>query len=341
MADDLAPFPYPLGGLPTPREKLAKAWPIELLLAPPTAIDPEPTFHSPMCPSYTIDQFPLGSCVSASGSYVQDGQEVLDEGRVVPKGAIDYQATYKRVKTENGDPNDTSPGLWPPQLWDSVKARGWVTTDGVARTITGYYGLPTPTKSDAFIALLQATIRQLGPTQLDSGWDANWGLTDAAGCLKAPIGTLVGGHAYSACGWRTLNGVLRFTFHQTWGAAWGHHPIAGHFDMDPAFWDRSYMWAEGWHVTDKLDAPTPGGPDVLPAIDKVARLLSVPVGTQFYAPDTNAPLVKLGGTKPARVYSPHKVSTTQYAAVISTGGVQQTVRVNAADVTVIATSPLT
>ncbi len=76
------------------------------------------------------------------------------------------------------------------------------------------------------------------------------------------------------------------------------------------------------------------------AADKTPRLLLVPVGTQFDTPTDGTPLVKLGGNAAARVFSPFRVNATQYAAVISTGGVQQLVRVDVAAVSVLASSPL-
>ena len=93
-----------------------------------------------------------------------------------------------------------------------------------------------------------------------------------------------------------------------------------------------------WKAVDIIDAPTPG-PDVVPAVDAIARKLSIPAGTQFYAPsDGTTPVVKLGAT--SVVFSAGKASATQYLVKVSTGGVPQWLRVNSSAVTVIASSTL-
>lgn len=324
--DEAHAHDHALGALPSPAAVLGSAWPITLLVAQPPTLDPRPFFHSSRCPR-TVDQDGVGACVTFSGFYVQSGQELTDEGHLLTVANIDPLATYYRVKAETGDPTDSAPGLWPPQLWDSVKARGWVSKDGIKRVITGYYGLGRPSSDPTWLALLQATIVALGPTQLTSSWDGNWFLTDATGYLKAPVSGWVGGHAYSGCGWTTVNSHVFPLAHQTWGA-WGHNPIPDHFGIDPRFWEKSGANPEAWHVTDAIDAPKPPPPPEDPLRMTIYTpgprnvLVDLAVGTPIYKTDGKTALttLKSGGVG---VWSPFATTSAKRCIRVSVGGIVQ------------------
>ena len=330
-------------------------WPMELLV--PTALPVPDDFDTDCGP--VLDQGSVGACVAFSATAVRSYQEKLDEGIWAFNSASAFQ-TYDWLKHGHGAyPGDGIPnteGSYPLAVWQMAKVEGIPGIDGKPRQIEAYYQLKGTPGSVDWIDIQIQVLLQFGDFTISAAWPNNWwSANSATGLLPYPSG-VAGGHMWVRKGFwlKGPTGSLSNGLSQS-GRYWRHRQSWGTYGKTDKFGrtgefllpfeaDAGYPNLginEVWKTVDIIDAPTPGGPDVIPAIDKVPRLLSIPVGTQFYTPDTNEPLVKLGGTAPARVYSPFAVSATQYAVVISTGGVQQEARVNRAAVTVISSSPIT
>ena len=155
--------------------------------------------------------------------------------------------------------------------------------------------------------------------------------------LKGPIGNLLSGYSPSGRYWR---------HRQSWGA-YGKTDQFGHggefllpFEGDAGYPNLGIN--EIWKTLDIIDAPTPGGPDVIPLPENppVQRKLQIAAGVQFWDAATGlVPVVKLGAA--SKVSSTGAASSTQFYVRVSTGGVAQQLRVNKVDATVIASSQLT
>ncbi len=194
------------GALRTPPDLLAKAWPIALALAAPTAAPLK--FHSPKCQPVTIDQNGYGACEPFSGAYIHADQELADEGKQLLPNVLDPLHVYALVKgLAWPSPNvaietwDPSPGMYSAQLWDYTKRVGWATKDGgPPRKDGSYYSLGKPSASAAFLDALQQTILQIGPFQFTAEWPSNWFGTDAHGFMATPGAASPLGHAFETLG---------------------------------------------------------------------------------------------------------------------------------------------
>jgi hypothetical protein len=306
----------------------------------------------------TLDQDGVGACVAFAATSIRSHQEHIDEGSWEFDTAAAFKA-YRWLKEGHGAyPGDGIPseGSYPKAVWTLAKVEGIPGRDGNARRIAAYYQLQGTPGSAAWVATQQQVILQFGPVSVSSAWPGNWWTCGASGLLPYPSGN-AGGHMFVKKGWwlsgakGALSGGMSPTgrywrYRQSWGAdsytRRDRFGRAGEFLL-PFEADTEYpRWGEGgeiWKTVDvKDDDPTPGG-KMVPVADKAARMLSIPAATQLFDISTGAPLVKMSAA--AKVHSPFAVNATQYAVVVTTGGVTQLARVNKADASLVASSLLT
>jgi len=304
----------------------------------------------------TLDQDGVGACVIFGVTEVRMWQEFIDEGTFEFDNNSAFTG-YKWLKEGHGAwPGDgiNAEGSIPLYGWQLAKLEGIPGIDGNPRKIDAYWQLMGEPGSPEWIETQLQVITQYGPVTVASAWPGNWWSCGPSGILPYPQGT-AGGHQWVKKGyWFTgPKGQLAqgmspsgryWRMRQSWGDVYQRADRFGRkgewllpFEADgtyPNFWT-----GEIWKTTDiKGDDPTPGG-NMVPAKDKVARLVNVPANTPLYDIETGAALVKLSAS--AKLYSPFSVNATQYAVIVTTGGTQQLVRVNKAATTLVASSQLT
>ena len=308
-----------------------------------------------------LDQNGRGACVAFAATSVRSYQEHdLDEGTWEFNTDSAF-LTYDWLKQGHGAfPGDGIPnveGSFPSAVWQMAKVEGIPGKDGIPRKIESYWQLKgTPGTPEWFQTQLQVLV-QFGPVTEATPWPNNWWDCGVSGILPFPAG-IAGAHMYVKKGYTLIGpkGPLAsgmspsgryWKKRQSWGEAAyrrrDKYGRAGEF-LIPFEADASYPNAFGgngeiWKTIDKLgDDPTPGG-DMVPAKDKTARLISVPANTQMFDIETGAPTTKIGTA--TKLYSPFMVNTTQYAVILTTGGVQQLVRINKVGTTQVAAATLT
>jgi hypothetical protein len=322
-------------------------WSMALLVPEPIALPDD--FDTDCGP--VLDQDGTPACVAFSATAVRAWGQHVDVGQWqfdTPSATM----AYAWLKNGHGDwPGDGAPdaeGSWPLAVWSMAKQVGIPNTSGMGSLIAAYYQLQGSAGTDEWIATQQSVIYAYGPVTVAYTWPSNWWTCPTTGLLPYPSG-VVGGHQWIRKGWTTGPVGTIYSGRSPSGRywrnrqSWGTYGATDRFGrtgefLTPFELDGDYLAiGEVWKTID-VDEPTPGG-DMVPAKDKLARMLSVPAGTQLYAIDTGAALVKLASA--SRLYSPFTYSTSQYAVIVTTGGMQQLVRVTKAGVALLATSALT
>jgi hypothetical protein len=305
-----------------------------------------------------LDQDGVGACVAFAATAIRMGQELVDEGTFEFNTDSAFTAYSWLKKGHGAYPGDgvDAEGSYPSAMWQMAKVEGVPGIDGNARKIESYWQLQGTPGSAAWIETQLQVLTQFGPVSVATPWPGNWWGCGPSGILPFPAG-LAGAHMYVKKGHTLVGpkGALAagmspsgryWRMRQSWGdAAYTRRDRYGRagewllpFEAEAAYPNAFGGNGEIWKTIDITgDDPTPGG-DMVPAKDKTARLLSVPAGTQLYALETGAPLVKVAAT--SRLLSPFAYSLTQYAVIVTTSGVQQLVRVNKAGTALLATSAL-
>lgn len=305
-----------------------------------------------------LDQDGVGACVAFAATAIRSGQERIDEGSW-EFDSVSAMKTYGWLKKGHGAwPGDGIPnveGSYPQAVWKMARVEGIPGKDGTARRIAAYYQLQGTAGSADWIDTQLQVLLQYGPVSVSSAWPNNWWTCGSSGLLPWPSGN-AGGHMFVKKGF-LLTGPKGpasvgksptgryWRYRQSWGSNYSRRDRFGRvgefllpFEADVAY----PIFGEGgevWKTIDiKGDDPTPEA-QMVPAKDKTARMLRLAAGVQLFDISSGAPLVKMSSA--ATVHSPFAVSTTQYAVVITTGGVQQLARVNTADASLVATSVLT
>ena len=308
-----------------------------------------------------LDQDGVGACVAFAATSIRMWQERVDEGTFEFDTESAFE-TYKWLKEGHGAfPGDGIPnveGSYPSAMWQMAKVEGVPGKDGHARKIESYWQLKGTPGSPEWIETQLQVLTQFGPVSVATPWPSNWWDCGPSGILPFPAGT-AGAHMYAKKGHlltgpkgQLANGMSLsgryWRMRQSWGeAAYTRKDKFGRagewllpFEAEASYPNAMGGNGEIWKTIDKAgDDPTPGG-EMVPAKDKVARLLKVAANTQLYDIESGTPLVKLSVA--ATLYSPFSVNTTQYAVIVTTGGVQQLARINkVGGVTLIASSQLT
>ena len=308
----------------------------------------------------TLDQDGVGACVAFAATSIRMWQERVDEGTFEFNTETAFE-TYRWLKQGHGawggDGIPNVEGSYPSAMWQMAKMVGIPGIDGFARPIESYWQLKGTPGSPEWIETQLQVLTQFGPVSVATPWPNNWSGCGPSGILPFPVGN-AGAHMYGKKGHlltgpkgQLANGMSPsgryWRMRQSWGeAAYTRKDRFGRagewllpFEGEAAYPSAFGGNGEIWKTIDKAgDDPTPGG-EMVPAKDKSARIVTAPLGTQLYAIDTNAPLVKLASA--SRLHSPFAVSLTQLAVIVTTGGVQQLARVNKSAVTIVATSALT
>ena len=308
-----------------------------------------------------LDQDGVGACTIFAASSVRSWQEhALDEHTWEFNTASAFDA-WSWLKNGHAPwPGDglNGDGSIPLYVWQMAKMVGIPGKDGIGRKIESYWQLQGDPGSPAWIETQIQVLNQFGPVTVATAWPHNWWTCPSNGILPPP-GGIIGAHMYVRKGY-TMNGPVGPTSEgkSPTGRYWKHRQSWGQYGRTDGFGRSGEFWfpfeadtaseyahairiGEIWKTIDILgDDPTPSpGGDMVPAKDKLARLIAAPINTQVYALETGAPLVKLSTA--AKLYSPFAYSTTQWAVILVTGGTQQLVRVNKTGTTVVSTVALT
>lgn len=303
-----------------------------------------------------LDQNGVGACVAFAATAIRNWAEHLDEGSWeygTPEGFKSYAWLKNGHGAWPGDGLDGE-GSIPLFIWQMAKLEGLPGKDGNARKIESYYQLQGWPGSPEWIETQLQVLVQYGPVSVSSAWPANWWSCGPTGILPFPGGT-AGGHMFVKKGYTLVGpkGSIAvgmspsgryWKYRQSWGEVYQRKDKFGRageflipFEADTNY--PNFQIGEVWKTIDiKGDDPTPGG-NMVPAKDKVARLVNVPSGTQLFDIESGAAIVKLSVA--AKLYSPFMVNATQYAVIVTTGGVQQLARVNKTGTTLVASSQLT
>lgn len=315
-----------------------KRWPMELLMeGRPTLAVPD-EYLDPSIGPVALDQDNVGACVAYAAETIKQAQDKDDWGAYLYDSASAMLA-YRWLKGGHGSfPGDGIPnseGSYPEAVWKLALTEGLPDTQGRTHKITAYYSHNLASEADD--AFVEQVILAYGPVNVGIPW--YWSPDPLPPEYQVIWGGVNGAHSITIAGWKRYDGVRWWTGVNSWGPDWSN--AQGIFRFRASDLHAVPLGPQiVWKVVDMPDAPAPIGGEMLPVKDTIPRLVSIPVGTQFYSIIDNKPVVKLGGTVPARVNSVCALSDTQYAVRISTGGVPQLLRVNKADVTVIASSPI-
>ena len=179
-----------------------------------------------------FDQGVIGSCVGCSGKVVVS--DLIDNAN------LDLSALwiYNRGKIYDGIPGESYAGtsitgacealrkegicletLYPySQTDDNIKPSDTATKDASDRIISEYYFI-TMDNINAIQTMLQTRSLWISFNVMDSFYNIGKdGVLDSSTYLS---GKLVGGHAVSVVGWKTINDKLYWKIQNSWGPAWG------------------------------------------------------------------------------------------------------------------------
>lgn len=188
-----------------------------------------------------LDQGQTGTCVSHAGDGVRQWQEKRDGHGVIP---ADPFKLYDLCKLVDGQPD---PGR---QYGTSLRTvlrvlKGSGTPlygGGNGGKIATYYRIATVTDT------IKRALIQHGPILTATDWDANWMYLGSSHILKAPVGHMIGGHAFYLWGWDDHVNGGSFLMRNSWGRDWSTSKGTGNAYMAFRYWLDAQP--ESWYCTD-------------------------------------------------------------------------------------------
>lgn len=326
-------------------------WPLSLLMATVPLQAAPAHYLDPDIGPHALNQDGLGACVPFQAETQKQAQEHKDWGQylfisgsnTVPRTGAYLAYQWLKHGTPDGSfPGDGIPnseGSYPEAVWKMAKVYGLPDKNGHLHKISAYYSHDFKDVGD--LDFVKQVILAFGPVNFGIPWPPNWMAAPSGPFYRMPTpGGANSGHSITVAGWDDEPDDTWLVCLQTWGEDWtnaqGIYRIKASWLFGPPLGPQIV-----WKAVDIIDAPTPGGPNVIPIIEKgYQRKVKIAAGVQFYDAATGTiAVVKL--TTAATVFSPGAASPTQYLVEISTGGVLQLLRVNKTDVTILSTSVLT
>jgi hypothetical protein len=313
-------------------------YPIALLMEGEPYQAPPSRYFCPDVAPNALNQDGVGACVAFAVETIWNavehkdwGKWLFDTGKYVrdpspyeqPTGAFLAYHWLKNGTPDGSFPGDGIPGVdgsYPEAMWKMGKVYGFPDATGKLHKVEAYYTGPLGSMED--FAVLQQVLMTLGPVNIAGVWFQSWMKPpDAPRYIVEPGGMTNGAHSYTIVGWETYEGIIYLTFVNTWGE-WGSPQ--GIFRVKLTDYFKAPMGPQIYYkATDRKDAPLPPlKGDAMRMADTKPRLISVPVGTQLYRPDSVTPSIKLSRAV-VDGYSPFAVDSVSYALRITTGGASQ------------------